>query len=125
MPEVWALEEISVVEDVVELVEGQAVGGIFGEGPFVVVGGIECGWESAEEASHGEVAFPIGEVCGGIEDEGGVVCEPDVTGPEVAMDEGRLWGVVLEKIGNFVEKLSTVSKGVAISFGEGELRSNS
>lgn len=122
--EVCAAEEVGVVEDMVELVEREAVGVAMGERPFLFVSGIKDVRKPPEEARHGEVAFPIGDVYGGIEDDGTVVCESDITYPKVAVDEGVLRVVVFEESGNLLEELRTLFKGAAILCGEVELWGN-
>ena len=107
--DIVAAKEISVVQDVVKIVEWLALSITLGQWPCRFVGGVKRRGEAAEELAKCDVGFAITEVTGGVENNGATIFEEtDVTRPEVAMDQGREGVVSFESGGEGIQKCSGV-----------------
>ena len=69
--------------------------------------------------SEGDVGLAVAIVAGGIEDKGVALCVAGgVAAPEVAVEEGRVGGVIGEEGGDVVEEFVGPRKGFAALGGE-------
>lgn len=121
--QVGAAEELGVIENVVKLVKFPPLGGAFGKRPRGGVSLIEGDREAPEKVGHGEVAFPVGEVDGGIKNDRMACGKADVSEPEVPVNEGGGGRMVAEQTGDLIEKAPGIRRIQPMPFGELQLRS--
>ena len=84
--EVAAAEEIEVVEQVMQLVDQQAIATAGLEWPGLSVAAFEVGWEAAEETRHGDFGLAVTVVGRGIDEHGAAsVIDEIVAAPQVTV----------------------------------------